>query len=109
MNYTQLIHKAEDYIEMHLDEPIRLAPLAKHIGVSSYHFHRIFKMHSQETLQQYISRVKMERAGIYLYVHQSVTITEMAQNYGYADASAFNKAFRRHFGMSPTQFRKRKI
>ncbi len=105
-NYTRLINKTEDYIEHNLDKKITLKELAENGHLSEYHFHRLFRKFSSETLNQFITRVKMERSGIFLAVNQDITITEIAYRYGYCDASSYCKAFRKHFGVSPTEFRK---
>lgn len=108
MNYTKLINKTEDYIEAHLSEKISLKELAKNVYLSEFHFHRIFKEHSKETLKQFITRIKMERSGIYLVVNPKITVTEIAYRYGYSDVSAYNRAFKNHFGTTPTLFRLKK-
>jgi len=108
MNYKVLINKAEDYIENNLSKRIRLEDIANAVGLSQYHFHRIFHTHSKETIAQFITRIKMERSGIYLVVNKEISITEIAFRYGYCDASSYNKAFRKHYNCSPTEFRNRK-
>lgn len=109
MNHTYIINKAEDYIEQHLSQSISLHDLATYVGFSDFHFHRIFKTYTSETIQQFIARIKIERSAIYLKVNQKVTITQIAQDYGYADASSYSKAFKKHFGLTPSKFRDRKI
>lgn len=104
--YTWMINKAEDYIETHLAEKITLEDIAKELGMSKYHFHRVFSKHSQETLNEFVTRIKMERSAMYLWVNKNISITEIALLYGYSESSAYNRAFRKHFGMSPLQFRK---
>ena len=104
--YNWLINKAEDYIESHLSEKITLSDIAHALGISEYHFHRIYRNSSTETLNQFITRIKMERSAIYLVVDKKITITEIAFRYGYNDSSSYNRAFRKHFGLSPTRFRK---
>jgi AraC-type DNA-binding domain-containing proteins len=104
--YNWLVNKAEDYIESHLSEKIRLSGIAQELGVSEYHFHRIYRTNGAETLNQFITRIKMERSAIYLVVNKKMTITEIAFGYGYNDSSSYNRAFRKHFGVSPTAFRK---
>lgn len=108
MNYQVLINKAEDYIESNLGKRIKLEDIANAVGLSQYHFHRIFHTRSKETITQFITRIKMERSGIYLVVNKEISITEIAYRYGYCDASSYNKAFRKHYHCSPSEFRNRK-
>lgn len=108
MNYTQLINKAEDYIERNLESTITLPELSHALGISKYHFHRIFKEFSSETLHHFITRIKMERSAMYLVVNTSISITEIAHKYGYADTSSYIRAFRKHYGISPLRFRNSK-
>ncbi|MFW8052870.1 helix-turn-helix domain-containing protein [Vagococcus fluvialis] len=104
--YSRLINKSEDYIEAHLDDIISLEDLANHANFSSYHFHRLFKEYSRETLKQFVTRIKMERAALFLSINQSISLTEVALNYGYSDVSSFSRAFKRYFGRSPSHYRR---
>lgn len=108
MNYQILINKAEDYIENNLSKRIKLEDIADAVGLSQYHFHRIFHTYSKETIAQFINRIKMERSSIYLVVNKEISITKMAYRYGYCDASSYNKAFKKHYGCSPSEYRNRK-
>ena len=105
-NYSWLINKAEDYIERHLSEKIRLSDIAYDLGISKYHLHRIYRTNSSETLNQFITRIKMERSAVYLAVNSHIAMTEIALRYGYSESSSYNRAFKKHFGLSPTEFRK---
>lgn len=49
-DYTRLIKKTEDYIEINLDKLIALSDAAKNGNFSEYHFHRLFSKYSSETL-----------------------------------------------------------
>jgi len=106
ISYEKLINKTEDYIEAHLTEKITLDNLANHLNISKYYYHHLYSDHSKETIKEFITRVKMERSAIYLVVNQDVAITEIALKYGYSDASAYNKAFKKFFGVNPTQYKK---
>lgn len=107
-SYIRMINKTEDYIEEHLSEKIGLKELAQNVNYTEYHFHRLFKKYSRETLKQFINRIKMERSGVFLLVNPNVSITEIAQSYGYSDSSSYCKAFKKHFQMTPTEFRNSK-
>ncbi|MCI5107750.1 MAG: helix-turn-helix transcriptional regulator [Pseudomonadales bacterium] len=108
MNCTQLLNKTEDYLERHLHSKLSLDDLANHLHISKYHFHRQFSRCSAETWYQFVSRVKLERAAMQILVSEQ-SFTDIAHSYGFSDSSAFSRAFRRHYGMSPRQFRKARI
>lgn len=102
----RLINKTEDYIERHLKEPISLKDLADHAHLSEFHFHRLFKQYSTETVNQFVTRFKIERAAIFLCTSPNTSITTIAMEYGYSEASSFSRTFKRHFGISPLNYRK---
>lgn len=104
-DYIRLINKTEDYINKHLDEKITLDDVARHVNLSKFHFHRCFSKYSSETLKQFIVRTKMERSAIFLAMRTDVSITEIAQRYGYSDSGSYNKAFKRYYHMAPLVYR----
>ena len=106
-DYVRLINKTEDFIEINLNHQITLADVAKYVNFSEFHFHRLFTKYSEETLNQFVTRIKMERSAVYLAVNTEISITDIAFNYGYNSSSSYNKAFKKHYGVSPTEFRKR--
>ncbi len=107
--YIRFINKTQDYINAHLDKKITLEDVAKNVHLSKFHFHRIFSKHSKETLNQFIVRTKMERAALFLTVRRDITMTEIAQRYGYSDASSFNRAFKKHFHMPPSSYKRARM
>lgn len=104
--YTRLINKTEDYIENNLKEDISLNDLAQNAHLSEFHFHRIFKKYSSETVNEFVTRFKLERAAIFLCVNSEISITTIAMEYGYNDSSSFSRTFKKHFGVSPLKYRK---
>jgi AraC-like DNA-binding protein len=105
-HYTRLINKTEDYIEINLDKQVTLSDAAKNVNFSEYHFHRLFSKYSSETLKQFITRIKMERSAIFLAKNSEISVTEIAFKYGYNSSSSYNKVFKKHYGISPNEFRK---
>ncbi|MBP1047409.1 helix-turn-helix transcriptional regulator [Enterococcus sp. BWM-S5] len=104
--YIRLINKTEDYIENNLKEAISLNDLARNAHLSEFHFHRIFKKYSSETVNEFVTRFKLERAAIFLCVDPKISITTIAMEYGYNDSSSFSRTFKAHFGLSPLNYRK---
>ena len=98
------LNHVKQYIREHIDEPLNREVLAAVAGFSVPHFHRIFTAQIGENIASYIRRVRMERAGRKLRMG-AVDITEVALAAGYDTHAAFSKAFKQHFGLSPSEFR----
>ena len=97
------IAKVLHYIESHLNEPIDMPSLAKVAGYSPYHFCRIFKLHTGESVMAYVTRLRLERAARALYSKKS--ISEIGFDAGYESATGFLKAFKKHFGTTPGAYK----
>jgi AraC family transcriptional regulator len=69
---------------------------------SPFHFDRVFKAVTGETLFGFIQRVRLERAAAALLAHQGASVLEVALDHGLASAATFARAFRARFGMSAT-------
>ena len=61
-HYQQRISIALTYIEQHLSQPLTLDIIATHCYFSPFHFHRVFRGVMNETLNDYISRRRLESA-----------------------------------------------
>lgn len=90
-----------DYIHAHLEEDLNLEALAKVAMVSPYHFHRVFRGFFNETLGEFLLRVRMEKA-IHLIIKNRCSILEVALSVGFNNASSFSRAFKRYFGIKPS-------
>ena len=97
-----------DYVERRLGEPLRLDELAEVAAFSKYHFHRIFYAHVGETPMQFLTRLRLEKAVQLLVGNSDRTVTEVALDVGYSDMAAFSRAFRKNFGLSPSEYRSRR-
>ena len=92
------------YIREHISEPLDRETLADVAGFSVPHFHRVFTAHVGESAISYVRRLRLERAARKLRMG-AVDITEVALAAGYDSHAAFGKAFKQHFGLSPSEFR----
>ena len=99
------IRDVQKYIRDHMDEPLNRERLAAVAGFSVPHLHRIFTGAVGESIACYVRRQRMERAGRKLRMG-AVDITGVALAAGYDSHAAFSKAFKQHFGISPSEFRR---
>lgn len=103
--YAQRIDRVIDYLRGNLNRPVKLAELANVACFSEFHFHRIFRAVSGETLNNFTNRLRLEKAARLLrYSEQS--LTEIALDCGFSSSATFSRAFRAGYDTSPSQFRK---
>ena len=92
------------YIANHLTEPLDRITLAAVAGFSVPHFHRVFLAQVGESPTAYVRCMRLDRAGRKLRMG-AIDIGEVALAAGYESHNAFSKAFKQHFGLSPSAFR----
>ncbi len=102
------ISKVLYYIETHLDDSLDVKTLARVAGYSPYHFSRIFKMSVGESIISYVSRLRLERAS-FKVMSADKSIIEIAFDAGFETPNGFNKAFKKIFNMTPTEYKNRRI
>ena len=103
--YMARINCVIDHIERHLDHSLRLESLAGVANFSPFHFHRIFRALVGETLNQFIQRLRLEKAAAQLIDNPKKSITEIAFDCGFSGSATFARAFKDAFGVSASQWR----
>lgn len=104
--YRPRINRIIDYIHNHCGEDLSLTQLAGQACLSKFHFHRIFQAIVGETVSDFVRRFRLEHAARQLAMDSAVSIAQVAQTCGFSSPQNFARAFRAHFGDSPTSFRK---
>ena len=101
------------YIQDHLDADLSLLFLAQTVGLSRFRFHRIFKAWRGETLHDFVTRMRMERAAFELTYpiprSSRRSIKAIAFASGYKSLSSFSHAFSSYSTLSPREFRNRAL
>lgn len=92
------------YIQNHMSKKIRISEMAREIGLSPNYLSNCFKSVMNETLKDYITRVRMEKAETLLTTTND-PIGEIAGKVGYEDALAFSKVFHKKYQISPSAYR----
>jgi AraC family transcriptional regulator len=93
------------WIDAHSHQPIDLDRAAAEVGLSSFHFLRLFAKILGVTPHQYLLRSRLRRAAR-LLADDARPITDIALDVGFADLSNFVRTFHRASGVSPRSFRR---
>ncbi len=102
---TDYVEYAVKYIHNNYAH-IRISDVAKYIGISRTYFSSMFKEKMYMSPQEFLMQVRMDK-GKELLLQTAVPINVVAQEVGYEDQLAFSKAFKKKFGLSPDQYRKK--
>jgi len=104
MSYIPFIVKTIDYIEENIRDDISLEKLAFLAGFSKFHFLRVFKAVTDNTVADYIRKRRLTLAANDLLDSQK-GILEIAMTYRYNSQEAFTRAFKDRFKMTPMAYR----
>lgn len=105
--YMSRINKVQDYIEEHYFQGISVDTLSEVAGFSKYHFNRVFKGILNESLSQYVNRIRIEHS-LFLLAHRlDKNMTDIAYELGYSDSAVFSRAFKNYYGITPYAYRKK--
>ena len=93
------------YARAHCADPLSVQQLARHAGLSVAQLERHLLTLVQLTPSRWLLSLRLDAAISQL--SGQGTITDVAAHCGFADHSAFTRAFRRHVGLSPSAYRQR--
>jgi AraC family transcriptional regulator len=102
--YTYRIERTVLYINQNLSRSMTLTEIAGESGFSPFHFHRIFHALVGETPQDYINRLRLEKAANYLIKNPTLSKTEVAFNCGFSSSAVFARSFKKHFRVTASQY-----
>ncbi|RNC87083.1 MAG: AraC family transcriptional regulator [Winogradskyella sp.] len=105
--YQEQLNTVVDYIHNHLDSKIDIKHLAELSHFSPFHFHRITRALLGEPIGAYITKTRLETAAKMLR-YSTTSIEAIAYNVGFETPSSLSKAFKNHFGISPSEHRLKK-
>jgi AraC family transcriptional regulator len=107
--YRTRIARSLAYIQDNLPGELSLEDVASVACFSKYHFHRIFTALVGESLADYIRRLRLERAAIFLETRPGMTVTEVALAAGFSSPSVLSRDFAERFGMPPTAWKEARL
>ena len=104
MNKKNLVYQSIDYIMGHLSEELSLDDVASHLHISKYHFCRLFKEETSETIYAFIKRSKIDSSAVDMKLNPMKSITDVGLDYGYS-SSNYSSVFKKQHGTTPTLFK----
>lgn len=105
LEYRERIHAVMKYIRENSTRKLTLDDLAYISNFSKYHFSRIFTAVAGITPAAYVNRVRVQKA-VKLLGESQLSILDISSRCGFESLSAFNAAFKKHCGQTPSEVRK---
>jgi AraC-like DNA-binding protein len=103
---TSLFHEAAEIVDREFAADLSLDDIARRLASSRRQLQRAYAEVGDTTFREHLTKVRMERAAELLR-RGGMTIREVAHRVGYRQPAQFAKAFRRHHGAAPSDYRTR--
>ncbi|MFC5050406.1 helix-turn-helix domain-containing protein [Rubritalea spongiae] len=98
---AQVIREVKEYVASHLDQDLKVNGIAEVFHVSKSYLTNGFKEIESETLNQYITRLRIEKAKGLL---KRQTVTETAFDVGFSNSNYFSTVFKKITGKTPKEY-----
>ncbi|GAB4012738.1 AraC family transcriptional regulator [Spirosoma migulaei] len=104
---ASLMQRIGVYICQHITMPdhLRMEKMADVFNYSQSHLSALFKQQAGESINQYIIRYKLQLVETRLRL-SSMTISQIADEFGFTDICHLNKLFKRYYQATPTEYRR---
>jgi AraC family transcriptional regulator len=104
--YESVIQRVVDEIEVRLGEDLKFSFLAQLSNFSAFHFHRVFQSIVGLPVMEYVRKRRLVQAAFHV-ANTNEKLLDIALNCGFGTPETFIRAFRKMYGMTPGEYRKR--
>lgn len=101
---SRMMEKISAYVDANYGKPLTLDEVRGLVGMSRFHFSRLFKRHARKSFSDYLAARRIEEAKR-LLLDPALSLKEICRLVGYASPNYFTTAFKRREGLSPTEYR----
>jgi transcriptional regulator GlxA family with amidase domain len=101
---TSLFEEATEIVDQEFGSDLSLDEIARRVASSRRQLQRAYAEIGRTTFREHLTRVRMEKAAE-LLAGRGLTVREVAHRVGYRQPAQFAKAFRRHLGVAPSDYR----
>ncbi|MCQ1059664.1 PocR ligand-binding domain-containing protein [Photobacterium sp. DNB23_23_1] len=98
------IEKAIEFINKNITSELTLDSVAYHVDLSPFYFSRLFKKHINIGFNAYLNQQRINDAKLIL-TNNNASVSDVAKQVGYNNASYFIKQFKKQCDMTPLEFR----
>jgi len=106
--YDERIQQINNYIYLNYDQPISMKELAEKLYLSNGYLSRFFKKNYGMSFAGYLTNARVYHAADDL-LYTDAPITRIAYNNGFTSAALFNKVFKKAYGQTPSEFRRKSL
>lgn len=104
--YEERLSQINTYINTNYDQPISMKELSEKLYLSNGYLSRFFKKNYGMSFANYLTNVRLLHAVDEL-LYTDIPVTRVAYDCGFTSAALFNKVFKKSYGVTPTEFRRR--
>ena len=104
-DHLQRVNEVLYQIHLDITKEHSVKSLSSLVSMSPFHFNRVFKHITKESLHSYIRRIRLEHSANALLFNPDSSITQILQNSGFVSNSSFTHAFKEYFSVTPTKWR----
>lgn len=102
------INRILEYCRQHYNRNISLKAMATMVRMEEHYLSRLFRQKTNDSLINYVQTLRLDKAKE-LLAHTSQPVAEIGRSVGFPNENYFAKTFRKHFGQTPSQYRKEQL
>lgn len=105
-DHAERTEAAKTYLASQISERVTLDDVARAVNASPFHLARIFQQQTGVPVHRYLTQLRL-RASLERLAEGASDLTALALELGFSSHSHFTDAFRREFGKSPSEMRRK--
>lgn len=102
-----LINHIAEYIEQSYANPLlNLSQMAQDFGMTENFLYYFFRTRMQKSFAQYLEDKRLEKAQVLIAENTKESLSALAEHCGYANTQTFRRAFKKRYGLTPSEFKR---
>ena len=102
-----LINHIAEYIEQSYANPLlNLSQMAQDFGMTENFLYYFFRTRMQKSFAQYLEDKRLEKAQALIAENTKESLSALAEHCGYANTQTFRRAFKKRYGLTPSEFKR---